>query len=308
MKTLLLALPGNEPMARRLAGELGAGLIEAQFHRFPDGESYVRFTTAVTDATVWLVCTLDRPDPKFIPLMIAAETARDLGAARVGLIAPYLAYMRQDTRFRPGEAVSSAYFAKVLSCVVDALVTVDPHLHRRSALSEIYAVPSAIVHAAPVIAEWIRDNVQRPVLIGPDSESEQWVADVAARAGAPYIVLAKTRRGDRDVEVTVPDIEQVKSRTPVLVDDIVSTARTMCETLGHLRKQGLAGAVCIGVHAVFADDAYASLLAAGASRVATADTIPHKSNAIHLTKQIAAAAAALNWLGRSCCDDPAEPN
>lgn len=303
MKTLLVALPGNEEMCRRLVAPMRAERADAVFHRFPDGETYVRFESDVRGATVWLVCTLDRPDPKFIPLMIAAETARDLGAGRVGLIAPYLAYMRQDARFRPGEAVSSAYFARVLSCVVDALVTVDPHLHRRSSLAEIYSIPTAVVHASRTVAAWLRDNVDRPVIVGPDAESEQWVADVAAQAGAPHIVLAKVRRGDRDVQVSVPDVAMWTGYTPVLVDDIVSTARTMIETVGHLRAAQMTPPVCIAVHAIFADDAYTSLLKAGASRVVTTDTITHKSNAINLTTQVAAAAASLSWPGRSCCAD-----
>ncbi len=304
MRTLLIALPDNNEACDRLSQHLGAERADATFHRFPDGETYVRITSDVHGATVWLVCTLDRPDPKVVPLVIAAETARDLGAARVGLIAPYLAYMRQDTRFRPGEAVSSAYFAKVLSCVVDALVTVDPHLHRWSSLSEIYRIPTAVVHAAPTVASWIREHVQTPVLIGPDAESEQWVADVAAQAGAPHIVLTKVRRGDRDVEVSVPEVARWEGRTPVLVDDIVSTARTMIETIGHLRRAGMTPPVCVAVHAIFADDALRGLVHAGAGRVVSCDTVPHETNAIEVTTAVASAARTIQWNASPCCPPP----
>jgi phosphoribosylpyrophosphate synthetase len=75
---------------------------------------------------------------------------------------------------------------------VDGLVTIDPHLHRYASLDEIYRVPSRLLHAAPMLADWIRDHVDRPLLVGPDEESAQWVADVAGRAGAPHAVLRKT--------------------------------------------------------------------------------------------------------------------
>jgi ribose-phosphate pyrophosphokinase len=84
-----------------------------------------------------------------LPLLFAADTARDLGARRIGLVAPYLAYMRQDIRFHAGEAVTSRTFAAILSRHLDWLVTVDPHLHRYHELSEIYRIPTQVVHAAP---------------------------------------------------------------------------------------------------------------------------------------------------------------
>lgn len=305
MSDILVPLPGNERLADALAGHMDAEIARVVFHHFPDGETYVRFESDMADKTVWLVCTLDRPDPKFVPLMITAETAKDFNAARVGLIAPYLAYMRQDTRFRPGEAVSSAYFASVLSCIVDALVAVDPHLHRRSSLSEIYRIPTAVVHAAPTVADWVRREVPEPLLIGPDAESEQWVAEVARLAKAPHLVLEKVRRGDRDVEVSVPEVDRWSNHTPVLVDDIVSTAHTMIETVGHLHRAGLRPPICVAVHAIFADDAHRELLDAGARRVVSCNTVEHVSNALDISKALAEAARALRWSGVRCAPSPA---
>ena len=284
---VLLALPGNEDQTAALARALGATVGRLTVRRFPDGESYVRVESPLRGRDIIAVCTLDRPDDKVIQLLLLAATARDLGARRIGLVAPYLAYMRQDHQFREGEGVTSQYFARLLSDAVDWLVTVDPHLHRRRSLREIYTAPTAVVHAAPFIATWIRAHVERPLLVGPDNESAQWAQAVADVAGAPAVVLEKTRRGDRDVEVSVPGLERWRTHTPVLVDDIISTARTMIETADHLTRAGLAAPVCVGVHAIFADSAYSDLLAAGAARVVTCNTIPHPSNAINLTSPLA---------------------
>ncbi|HWO01931.1 MAG TPA: ribose-phosphate pyrophosphokinase, partial [Blastocatellia bacterium] len=245
--------------------------------------SYVRIKTQLSERQVIVVCTLDRPDEKIIPLLFAAATAKELGATKIGLVAPYLAYMRQDRRFRAGEAITSVHFAHLLSSFIDWLVTVDPHLHRRSSLSEIYSIPSKVVHAAQRVSEWIRENVNDPVLVGPDSESEQWVTAVAEAARAPYVVLKKSRRGDRDVEVSLPKTEQWRERTPVLVDDIISTARTMIETVSYLKRAEMRPAVCIGVHGIFAGNAYHELRTAGAARVVTCNTVPHASNGIDLS-------------------------
>jgi ribose-phosphate pyrophosphokinase len=260
---------------------------------FPDGETYVRVHSACEGRTAVVLCALDRPDDKLLPLYFLSRTLREVGASQVILAAPYLAYMRQDRRFQPGEGVTARYFAEWVSTFVDGLVTVDPHLHRIHDLNEVYAVPNRVVRAADAVAAWIGREVERPVLIGPDSESWQWVSDVAARAKTPFTVLEKTRRGDRDVEVSVPELDRWRDHTPVLVDDIISTGRTMIETLGHLKRLGLPPAVCIGVHGVFAGKAFEEIRNAGTSSVVTCNTIPHESNAIDLTAPLGEAIGEL---------------
>ncbi|MEE8258515.1 MAG: ribose-phosphate pyrophosphokinase [Sphingomonadales bacterium] len=289
MKAILFGLPGNQERARSLAGLSGSEVGEIEIRPFPDGESYVRFETDIKNSQVIFVCALDRPDDKIIPLAFAAAGARDLGAKNIGLICPYLPYMRQDIRFLPGEGVTSEYFPKIIEPWFDWLITVDPHLHRRSSLAEVYSIPTKVVHAAPQISHWIRKNIKDPVLIGPDAESEQWVSVVARDAGAPFLVLQKTRTGDREVAVSVPDLARWKGKTPVLVDDIISTARTMIETVGHIVKAGLKPPVCIGVHAIFAANAYRELQTAGAGQIITCNTIPHETNGIDLDEILLAA-------------------
>jgi len=289
MKPLIFSLPGNETLAASLARELDAEPGSVEIRRFPDGESYVRILSQVSGRECLLVATLDRPDDKILPLSFLATTARELGAARVTLIAPYLAYMRQDRRFQSGESVTSARFARFLSGWIDGLVTIDPHLHRRSSLEEIYTVPCTTLHAAPLISRWIKEEVVNPLLVGPDVESEQWVAEVASEVGSPWVVLKKERLGDRNVRISVPGLDHWLDRTPVLIDDIISTARTMIETVGHLVRAGMKAPVCVGVHAVFAGPAYADLRAAGAGRIVTCNTIPHESNGIDVCPLLAGA-------------------
>jgi ribose-phosphate pyrophosphokinase len=253
----------------------------------------------LVDADVVLFASLNDPDRKALPLRFAARTAREFGARRVGLVAPYLAYMRQDTRFHPGEAISANAFAQFLEESVDWLVTVDPHLHRIPALDKVLRIPAVCVSAAPHLADWIRREMPRPILIGPDSESAQWVADVALDAHAPYEVLHKTRLGDREVAVSLPNIERLRGFTPVLVDDIVSTGRTLVAAIEHLHTLQLPPAVCVVIHPIFSGDAWEALQTAGAGRIVSSDSIAHPSNAISLAEPIAAAVAKCLAEGRS---------
>ncbi len=291
MSALLIALPGGEAHSARLAHETGLPLGDATVRTFPDQEVYVRIDSDVRGRDVILVDSLDKPAEKFLLVAFLAATARDLGARKVGLVAPYLAFMRQDVRFHPGEGITSQYFARLLSSAVDWLVTVDPHLHRLSSLDAVYTIPTRVASSAAAIAGWIRAHVERPVLVGPDAESQQWVAAVAAACDAPFTVLEKTRRGDRDVSVTRPAAAWA-GHTPVVIDDIISTGRTMVEATKQVRAAGAAPAICIGIHAVFADAVQQDLLAAGASRVVTCNTIAHASNAICVGAALASAALA----------------
>lgn len=285
---VVIAMPGNERLADELVALLELERGAATVRHFPDGESHVRIETPIAKRHALIVCTLDRPDEKLVPLLLLASAARDAGALSVGLVAPYLAYMRQDRQFHPGETISARHIGAWISQHVDWLVTVDPHLHRIAELSAVYNMPSRVVHAADSVAQWVRANIPQPLLIGPDEESMQWVRDVAQRADVPFMVLTKTRHGDRDVVVSVPDVERWRAHTPVLIDDIVSTARTMIETVAHLRRAGLAAPVCVAVHAVFAQTAYADLRAAGTADIVSCDTIIHPSNRIALAPIIAA--------------------
>jgi ribose-phosphate pyrophosphokinase len=290
MTRVLLSFPDQVALGRTLAGPLQARHAEVSWRHFPDGESLVRIDPDLHGADVAILASFAPPDAIALPVRFAAETARESGARSIGLVAPYLGYLRQDARFHPGEAVSAPLFARFLEGSFDWVVTVDPHLHRIATLGDLFAIPARNAAAAPAIAAWIRREVADAVVVGPDAESRQWVDDIARRAGVPGIVLAKVRHGDRDVEVSAPDAAAARGRTPVLVDDIVSSGHTMAAAILQLRALGLPPPVVLATHAIFAEGARELLLEAGAGRVVSTDTIPHPSNAIAIAPVLVAAA------------------
>jgi ribose-phosphate pyrophosphokinase len=286
---LILGMPGAARMATQLAAQLDAEFSEIALHRFPDGESLTRIDAQLKGRCVVITANLRHPDEKTLPMVFAADAARELGASQVGLVAPYLAYMRQDHRFNPGEAITSRSYARLISSSFDFLVTVDPHLHRWRDLGEIYPIRTQAVASAPAIARWVRKHVKEPLLVGPDAESEQWVAEVAALVDAPFTVLTKTRTGDRNVRVKLAQKGPWPGRTPVLLDDIISTGETALAATRAVRAVGLAPPVCAAVHALFEADALWRLLEAGVAAVVTCDSVPHSTNAIALAPLIAKA-------------------
>ncbi|MGY6555141.1 MAG: ribose-phosphate diphosphokinase [Wenzhouxiangella sp.] len=270
----IIALPGHERLADQLAARFGISLAALNYRRFPDGESYLRVDADLRDRSVVLVASLNQPDPQLPALLFAADLARDLGARRVGLVCPYLCYLRQDQRFQPGEALTSRSFARWLSAHLDWLVTVDPHLHRYASLDEIYTLDSEVVTAAPVIAEWIKAQVEDPVLIGPDGESEQWIRAVAAHGRWPWRVFEKKRSGDHAVHMRLPELKAIRSHQPVLIDDIISSGTTIVQATRHLLEAGLKAPIVVGVHGLFDDPARSRLREAGVNRLLCCNSVP----------------------------------
>ena len=293
MSRKILALPGAETFADALAPRLGASRGRLDWRHFPDGESLLAVDDAVRDEDVLLVACLRDPDRSALGLRFAAATLREFGARSVGLVAPYLPYMRQDIRFRAGEAVSAPLYARFLQESFDWLVTVDPHLHRITRLDQVFAIPARVVEAAPAIAEWIRTHVPGAVVIGPDAESLQWVGRIGELAGVPVQVLSKVRHGDREVEVSLPDAAAAAGRTPVVVDDIASSGATIVETLRHLGTLGLPPAACVVTHALAGIAGEQRVRAAGAREVVSTDTLPHASNGISVVALVAQACEAV---------------
>jgi len=284
---IVLGFPTYRQPARRLAQSAGLGYADVVVHSFPDGESLVRLPKHLPKRVI-LCCSLDDANRKLVELELAAATAIQLGAERLTLVAPYLCYMRQDVAFHPGEAVSQRIIGAMLARHFDTLVTVDPHLHRTINLREAVPVRRAVaLSAAPAMAAWLASHTDRPLLLGPDDESAQWVSAIAAPAGLGFGVARKRRLGDREVRVELPDLK-FAGRHIVLVDDVVSTGHTLAEAALQLTAGGAASISALVTHALFVDGALARLRAAGVGDICSADSVLHPSNRIHLAEMLAA--------------------
>ena len=268
------------------AAHLPARMIER--HRFPDGEIKLRLPETLP-ARVVMFRTLNDPNDKLVELLLVAQTARTLGATHLTLVAPYLAYMRQDMAFLPGEAISQRIVGKFLAELFDAVITVDPHLHRVRTLQEAVPLEHAIVlSGAPLLADWIAVRRQNPVLIGPDEESAQWLALAAARHGFDHAVCRKLRHGDRDVEVALPDVA-LTGRQVVLLDDVASTGHSVACAAKLLLAAGAESVDVAVTHALLSGDALQMMQDAGIGEVWSTDCIAHTSNVVSMASDLAAA-------------------
>ncbi len=289
--TLLLAFDDEAALAGRLAAALGAPLAIVERHAFPDGETRLRLPPVLPERVI-VLRGLQDPNAKLTELLLAAGGARELGARHLTLVSPYLAYMRQDIAFTPGEVVSQRLLGRLLGAHFEALLTVDPHLHRVPTLDAVLQRPGGVaLSAAVLLGAHAAREAPGALLVAPDEEAGQWVRAAAQTQGLPCAVCRKQRRGDREVEVTLPDAD-VGGRAVVLLDDVASTGRTLAVAARGVLAAGAASVDVAVTHGLFIGDALAQIRAAGVRFVWSSDCVPHASNAVSVVPLLAAALRA----------------
>ncbi|MFH1276504.1 MAG: ribose-phosphate diphosphokinase [Candidatus Woesearchaeota archaeon] len=271
-------------IAKNLAKHLKAKYSPLTITSFPDGDIYLKFNTDVKNKKVIIVQSLQPfSNISLLDIVFAAETAKDLGAKKVILVAPYLSYMRQDKRFNSGECISSRVMAKLLNNSVDKLITVDPHIHRYKSLKDIFKIPAKNLTANHLIAEYIKKHFKDQVIIGPDWESYQWAEQIANDIHVGVTVLEKTRFSARKVKVKMINTIPIKGKNVVIVDDIISTGHTVAEAAKQAIKMGAKSVTAVGVHGLFVENAIQKLKKVGVTKIVTTNCIEHPTNGIDIT-------------------------
>ncbi|WP_304525345.1 ribose-phosphate diphosphokinase [Halomonas sp. I5-271120] len=283
MDTRLAYFEDEAAPALRLAEAAGLKASVIKRHDFPDQELMLTLVPPLADAlprTLVVYRSLDRPNDKLVELLLVARHARRLGVKRLVLVAPYLAYMRQDIAFHPGEIVSQPLVGGFLDELYDALITVDPHLHRISRLEEVMPrIQALTLSGAPTLADLIQKKRSNPLLLGPDAESSQWIEMAAAATGLDHGVCHKVRHGDTRVEIALPDLD-LCGREVVLMDDIASSGHTLACAIEAVLAAGADSVDVAVTHALFAGDALEVIRQAGVNEVWSTDCIAHPSNAV----------------------------
>lgn len=284
---LIVSCSHGNHLGPSIARKLNAGHSQLVVNKFPDDEILIKFNSNLKNQVVVLVQSFYKDiSDCLIEVILASATAKEFGAKKIVLVTPYFPYLRQDKRFHSGESVSQGIIAGLIDKYFDEIYVIDPHLHRKNSLNQIFKIKSTKLTANDLIADYIRKNIKNPILIGPDSESYKWARNVAEKIGTESRILTKTRYSSYHVEVKLNKKVDLKNKNVVIVDDIVSTGHTIIEASKLLRKLGAKNVYCICVHGIFVEDALKKL-ARNKIKIISTNTIPNKFSKIDVGGLIA---------------------
>ncbi|MGB9636036.1 MAG: ribose-phosphate diphosphokinase [Thermoplasmata archaeon] len=277
----MIIVPGSASplLAKKIAEEGNWELGEVERKRFPDGELYVRIVSEIEGKDVVIVQSTTS-DEKIIEAMLLCDAARSANANKIVFVAPYFGYARQDKIFKRGEPISARAFARAIQANCDAFLSVD--LHANSIL-KWFSIPAMEISAIPCIADYFRGkNVD--VLVSPDKGGIERVERTARISGIPFVHLTKKRLDGYNVTIELPDFE-FRGKNVAIVDDIISTGRTIKTATKLILEAGAAGVCCACIHGLFLGRAGEELT--GICReVIASDTIETKYSLYSVSREI----------------------
>jgi ribose-phosphate pyrophosphokinase len=238
--------------------------------RFPDGEVSVEVPD-VRNADVFVVQSTSPPvNDRVIDLVLILDACRRGGAARVTAVVPYFGYARQD-RTRDGGALGGRVVASMIGTNADRVIVVDPH---SAALEGMMSVPLTAISALPALAAALSPLLpDAAVIVAPDIGAAKLAEGFAQVLKLPYAIVHKTRISGMEVRAGSV-IGDVRGRTPVIVDDMISTAATVVAAFHAARAAGAADSVSIvATHGLFSDLSEFHLKALPLRDVFVTDTI-----------------------------------
>ncbi|MBS0331174.1 MAG: ribose-phosphate diphosphokinase [Proteobacteria bacterium] len=285
MTVAVFAFDDDQAPAERLAAELGVPHHPVHLRRFPDGEALP--TVAVGYRTALIYRGLDHPDPKVVPLLLAADALRRSGVERLVLVAPYFPYLRQDRSFAPGQPVSREVVGRLLAAPFDGLVTLQPRLEGAAESCGVFGGrPVTALSAAELFAHAI-GRERAPLVVCAGGEDGRLAIGVAAQLGAEALTLDSAPAADGEPSLTPPAGLAVSGRRAVLVAGVCSTGGRLIAAAETLRRAGARSIDALVAHALYDSAAAARLRHAGVRRVVSTDSCRHPSNGLFLAGLLA---------------------
>ncbi|HEU4614748.1 MAG TPA: ribose-phosphate diphosphokinase [Kofleriaceae bacterium] len=278
----LFALAPSEAFGRAVAEDYGIAVAPHELRRFEDGEHKIRPLASVRGRDVYLLCSLygdagDSVNDRLCRALFFAGAARDAGAARITLVAPYLCYARKDRRTNPRDPVTTRYVARLVEAAgIDRVVTVD--VHNRAAYENAFRIPTELLEARPLFAARCRLLGDRPLaVVSPDpggfhrAEALRDTLEQATGTTLELAMLGKHRKGG--VVRTEAFVGNVEGRTAVIVDDLIVTGTTLLRAADACRKRGAVAVHAMATHGAFTAGARDVLASPLLDSIVITDTI-----------------------------------
>jgi len=269
----IFAGSASQKLAQAICERLKVPLGDVVVSRFEDGEVSVRFNENIRGGDVFVVQSTNSPADYLMELLVMLDAAKRASARRVTAVMPYFGYARQDRKDQPRAPITAKLVANLITVAgADRALTMDLH---SAQIQGFFDIPLDHLYAAPVLIEYFTKlNLPNLVVVAPDIGSVKMARAYAKRLGADLALVDKRRPKADSVEI-MNIIGDVEGKNAVLFDDVVTTARTLCQAAQAIRAQGARDIYAGVTHGVFCPGAFERLAESPISEVVVTDTLNH---------------------------------
>ncbi|MDP9381951.1 MAG: ribose-phosphate pyrophosphokinase [Chloroflexota bacterium] len=271
----------NPKLAHDIAAVLNMEVSDALVGTYKNGETRVRLHENVRGCDVFIVQSTCMPvDHSIMELCLMIDAARRASAKRVTAVIPYYGYARQERKTAGREPISAKLVANMIATAgAERIVAVDLHA---AAIEGFFDIPVDHLRAAPLLVDHFKQyDLSNAVVVSPDAGGVLRANDFRERVGAPLAIIAKQRPRPDELEV-MDMVGDVRGKTAIIVDDLISTGSTLTEAARMLMERGAERVWVAATHAAWvgspaAEDARNFLKNPCIERIVITDTIqvPH---------------------------------
>ncbi len=275
MNFKIFAGSSHEAFAQAICDQLEISLGETTIKTFACGERYVKFEESFRGKEIFLVQTgrTGHMNDDLIELFLLIDAAKRSFAEKIHVVMPYFPYSRQDKIHGPREGISAKLMANMIrQAGADHVITM--HLHSDQ-IQGFFDCPVDNLNPRRLLVEYFKKKkLKDPVIVSPDAGGAKEAKKFADDLGAPLVILHKTRPAHNVSEVTHV-IGDVAGKTPIIVDDMVDTAGSVCAAKQGLLNAGANEEVYLATtHAIFSGPARERLTEANFTEIIATDTLP----------------------------------
>ncbi|KKK68949.1 hypothetical protein LCGC14_2938930, partial [marine sediment metagenome] len=270
---ILFSGRSNMPLSRKIADYLGAPLGRVRIEPFPDGELMIKLEEDIRGRDVFIIQPTCQPvNESLMELLIFIDCARRASAERITAVIPYFGYARQDRKDEGRVPITAKMVANLISTAgADRVLTMDLHAAQ---IQGFFDIPVDNLHAEPILSRYYAEKgLPDLMLVSPDVGNAKRARVYAERLGGEIAIINKRRvSGDR---VDAGDvIGNIKGKTVLMMDDMITTAGTICGAAELCRQRGAKKIYVGATHGVLCGPAIERIREAPIDEVVVTNTIP----------------------------------
>ena len=273
----LFALSSNQELAAKVADKMGIELGKSSVREFSDGEIQVNIEESIRGHHVFILQSTSSPvNDNLMEILIIVDALKRASAETVSVVMPYYGYARQDRKAKARDPISAKLVADLITTAgADSVLTMDLHVPQ---IQGFFNIPVDHLLGAPVLSNYLKDrigdNVDEYVAVSPDLGSVTRARTFATRLGCPLAIVDK-RRQKANVSEVMNIIGDVRGKKVILIDDMVDTAGTLCNSAQALiDKGGATEVIACATHGVLSGPAIERLQNSCIKELILLDTIP----------------------------------